>query len=430
MHNVWYEVTEHKRIVRKKVFFKPVPDTKGQDLTISKTFLNTPIEIAGTKFQSICEVCVNRYYCWNEKRANRKKCHNWMATSICKSCTHYPECYKVSKRRCDALSGCHYPGYSGFLLDRDVKLAFDPNHRLADSFDLAIKIGIKNRVLTWLLKKLYFKDMDLYHAWTISKNGGGQRMITAPKRELKSVQRRILDQILSEIPYHDNAFGFIPGRNIVSNARHHLGKNVVVSMDIQDFFPSIKFPRVYGVLRKIGFQKRVAGVITSLCTWEDALPQGAPTSPALSNLVAYRLDQKLSTYAGARSWSYTRYADDLTFSSNEKRAADHLVHVVRKIVQEEGFQVNDKKTKIMRPHKRQWVTGLVANEEPNVIRWKYRQLRAAVHNAATLGLTEAAKRQKLSRSRYKFWVEGNLAFHNMVNPDRIADLVQEWEGVQ
>lgn len=430
MHNLWYEVKGLGRIVKKKAFLRPVPGTKGQELTISKTFLNTPITIGGSKFQSLCEACVNRYYCWSLKKPNPKKCQNWMAIPICKSCTQYPACYKISKNRCDMLSACKYPGYSGFVLSQDVKLTFDSNHMLTDSFDLAMKIGIKNRVLTWLLRRIFFKELDLYHSWEISKNGGGQRVITAPRKELKTVQRRILDQILTEIPYHDSAFGFIPSRNIVMNARRHLNKNVVVSLDIQDFFPSIKFPRVYGVLLKLGFHKRVAGVITALCTWNDALPQGAPTSPALSNLVAYRLDQKLSSYANARRWAYTRYADDLTFSSNEKRAADHLIHVVRKIVQEEGFQINEKKIKVMRAHKRQWVTGLVANEQPNIIRWKYRVLRAAVNNAANLGLTEAAKRQRISRKRYKLWVEGHLAFHRMVNPERVTDLLREWEGVQ
>lgn len=318
-------------------------------------------------------------------------------------------------------------------MDRKVALEFDHNISLKTSFDLGMKIGIKNRVITWLLRKIYANDPDLYKTWTVPKNNGGQRTITAPRPELKTVQKNILNRVFSEIRRHECAYGFITGRNIVHNAFQHSYKKIVVSIDIKDFFPSIRFPRVYGVLKSLEFQDRVAGILTALCTWDGALPQGAPTSPAISNLIAFRMDEKLQTYCYNQNWTYTRYADDLTFSTSRtnqvNRAVDHFISVVRRIVEDEGFEVNEKKIKVMRSHKRQWVTGLVTNEKISVIRWKYRQLRAAVHNAATLGLNEAAKKQSISRSKYKMWVEGNLAFHHMVNPARVSTLSREWEGV-
>ncbi len=431
MHNAWFETPKHGD---KPIFFRPVPGTKGQDLTLSKTYLNTPVVINGKKYPSICELCINRYACWSAKKPNPNKCQNWLASPICQSCTSYNFCYKPSQSQCHSMSTVKYPGFSGFVLDRKLSLVFDNNPWLKDSFDLGMKIGIKNRVITWLLGKIYKKDSDLYETWTVTKKSGGKRVITEPRPELKTVQKHILERIIPEIGNHHCAYGFIPGRNIVQNASRHANQKAVVSIDIKDFFPSIRFPRIYGVLKSLNFHDRVAGVITALCTWNGSLPQGAPTSPALSNLIAFRMDKKLSSYCYNQGWTYTRYADDLTFSTSKdnqvNRPVDHFVSVVRRIVEDEGFEVNEKKIKIMRDHKRQWVTGLVANEKTSVIRWKYRQLRAAVHNAATIGLNEAAKKQGISRGKYVMWVDGNLAFHNMVDPRRIETLSREWEGVK
>lgn len=435
MHNHWYEDKGQK----KKFFFKPSPGSKRRETTVSKAILNTPLQIDGTGYQSICELCVNRFSCWQTKRANPKKCANWMVSSICNRCTHYSRCYKAGQRRCNTHKSSNYHGLSGFILDQPISslnLDYDHNWDLKESFDLAMKIGMKNRVLTWLLRRLFAKDARLYRTWKVPKKKSGERTIMAPTDELKIVQRAILDRILSEITAHKAATGFVQGSNIRDNADCHSLAKVVVSIDLKNFFPSIKFPRVYGVLKKIGFKDRVAGIITALCTWDGALPQGAPTSPALSNIVAYRMDKKLHSFLENNGWGYTRYADDITFSANRpwsKRAdgpIDHIVNVVRRIIAEEGFEVNENKVKIMRRGRRQWITGLVVNERPNVIRWKFRQLRAAIHNADTLGLTEAAKKQGISRVKYKRWVEGNLAFHNMVNRGRIQSMARQWETVQ
>lgn len=432
MHNHWYD----DKGTKKKFFFRPIPGTNKKELTVSKIFLNTPVSIDGTIHQSICELCVNRFSCWQRKHANPNQCANWMVSSICNKCTRYNECYKISKATCESQRVSKYPGFGGFVLDRDLSLDYDKNWDLRDSFDLAMKIGVKNRVITWLLGRLFRNEAALYRSWKIPKKNGGERTITAPQDELKIVQRAILDRVLSEISVHRYAMGFVPNTSIVRNAVFHAKAKVVISIDLKDFFPSIKFPRVYGVLRKVGFRDRVAGIITALCTWDGALPQGAPTSPALSNILAYRMDKKLHSFFANNGWNYTRYADDITFSAHEYNsknatgAIDHMVTVTRKIIAEEGFEVNENKIKIMRKGRRQWVTGLVVNEKPNVIRWKFRQLRAAICNAVKLGLDGAAKKQGISRVKYKRWVDGNLAFHNMVNPGRIRELVGDWRTVK
>lgn len=416
---------------------KDMDELSGQ-IMISKMYLNQPFVINGNKLKSACEICSNRYRCWSVARLNNKKnCLNWQVMSICKNCTHYETCYKVSKRQCSRMArNFTKDGLmpdNGFMLDRSISVPRVENFRINKSFDLAMKIRRKNRVITWLLKRIYKKDPMLYYNWKIPKRSGGTRQITSPCVELKSVQRSILEEVLYDIPMHDCAVGFRPNFSIADNAKAHSGADVVVSLDLKDFFPSITFPRVYGALLAIGFQKKIAGIITAICTHDGALPQGAPTSPMLSNIVAHRLDSKLNTYMGKKGFSYTRYADDITFSHTYKdgtSSVDGIIRVVRRIIEEENFEVNEDKTKIMRKGRRQWVTGLVANEKPNVIRWKYRQIRAAVHNASKYGVPSAAKLADVSSKKFREWVSGNLAFLNMVNPEKAQKLMEKWKGAR
>ena len=408
-------------------------DSYSGELGISKIYFNTPIVIDGTRHRSICEICTNRYVCFSEKKANPNNCQNWLASSICAGCTRYSECYPSKESTCKkrARDFSHASQY-GFILDRSIQVPVTKNEDLENTFDLAMKIGRKNRVITWLLKSLAEKDKSLYHSWEIEKKNGGTRIITAPTGILKWMQKSILERSLYDIPTHPSATGFIPGSSIADNAREHCNSDVVVSIDLENFFPSISFPRVYGVLKAVGFTPRIAGVITSLCTWKGALPQGAPTSPMLSNMVSYRMDQKLKSYFSKRGWKYTRYADDITFSyackKDEKMGpVDGVIQVVRKIVEEEGFKVNEKKTKIMRKGRRQWVTGLVANEKPNILRRQFRMVRAAIHNASTHGLEKAAKKRGISNIKYEQWVSGNIAFFEMVVPKRVKAMKKKWK---
>ncbi len=225
-----------------------------------------------------------------------------------------------------------------------------------------------------------------YRQFTIPKRSGGHRRILAPQKELKSVQRRILRRLLALLVSHPAATGFERGRSIVTNASRHLGRAVVVRMDLRDFFDSTSARRVRRFFRRIGWNRPAARRLGELCTHRGALPQGAPTSPRLANLVNYRLDTRLNNLAAAFGATYTRYADDLVFSFDvDKRTQTRrLINLVKLIVREEGYRVHTRrKLHIRRRHQQQRVTGLVVNDRVNLPRRTRRWLRAVEHHHAT-----------------------------------------------
>lgn len=243
-----------------------------------------------------------------------------------------------------------------------------------------------------------------YTRFEIPKRTGGSRAIWAPRPQLKQAQRWILDNILERLLVHGAAHGFLPGRSIASNAAVHTDSRVLVKMDIADFFPTVSWKRVRGVFRKAGYGEQIATLLALLCTeapreiveddeqtyyiamGDRCLPQGAPTSPALTNALCLKLDRRLTGLAAKLGWRYTRYADDLTFSlpagSKKEPAVSQLLGSVHGIVADEGFQIKAEKTKVIRQGSVQTVTGLVVNEKggPRVNRQLKRQMRAAIHN--------------------------------------------------
>ncbi len=269
---------------------------------------------------------------------------------------------------------------------------------------LAEALGLTISRLRWLA---YHRDAATrihYTRFVVPKRGGGERAIWAPLPALKAAQRWVLQHIAERLPVHGAAHGFLPGRSTLSNAAAHTGARVLVKMDLEDFFPTVTLPRVKGIFRKAGYREQVATLLALLCTESPrevvtlegqtyyvslgprCLPQGAPTSPALTNTLCLRLDRRISGLAARLGWRYTRYADDLTFSlpagHKGKPRLGALLGLVRRIVESEGFRLNPDKTRVHRRGGRQQVTGLVVNGggAPRVPRALRRQLRAAAHN--------------------------------------------------
>jgi len=225
-----------------------------------------------------------------------------------------------------------------------------------------------------------------YDEFNVPKRSGGKRRISAPSDDLKALQRRILRKLLARLKAHPAATGFECGHSIVTNARHHAGQAVVVRMDLEDFFPSIRGGRVREYFRIIGWNRKASALLAVLTTHRGGLPQGAPTSPRLSNLVNRRLDARLSGYADRNGARYSRYADDLTFSFAEDDPAGvrTFIAMARLIVQDEGYRVHRrKKFYVRRRHQQQRVTGLVVNETVQLPRKTRRRLRAIAHHLAT-----------------------------------------------
>lgn len=284
------------------------------------------------------------------------------------------------------------------------------------------------------------RNRNNYVEWTVPKRRGGQRVIASPKPRLKAIQLRILREILDRVPPSDAAHGFVRGRSIVSNAAPHVGKAIVVNFDLVDFFEHVHFPRAMGVFRRLGYSKEVARWLAYLCTHgpliaaadplgRTAAPrhavQGAPTSPAVSNFAVHRLDARLAGLARRFDCTYTRYADDLTFSGDEpfKRSLKRFVPLVRKIVSNEGFRLHDGKMRFLRAGRRQEVTGVVVNRKVNVRRKEYDRLKAIIHNARRAGSLESQNRER--RPHFRAYLLGLASHVAQLNPDRGRRLVRE-----
>lgn len=276
--------------------------------------------------------------------------------------------------------------------------------QLSDVQAFAKAVGLSIPRLRWLA---YHRDVDTgthYHRWLVPKRDGSSRLISAPKPELKAVQRWITREVTEHLPVHGAAHGFLTGRSIVSNAEVHAGARVIVKLDIRGFYPTVTMRRVKGLLRRAGLGEQVATVMALLATESPreavtthgrthyvalgprSLPQGAPTSPSITNALCLRLDCRLSGLARMLGCRYTRYADDLTFSWHDTGSqVGRLLRGASAIVKSEGFEIHAKKTRVMRAGARQKVTGLVVNAAEGrpaarVPRKTQRALRAAIKN--------------------------------------------------
>lgn len=258
-----------------------------------------------------------------------------------------------------------------------------------DLAELARRLGIDAELLR--------RTEPRYREFTIPKRSGGTRRILAPEDTLRDLQRLLLSRVLARLRAHPSATGFERGQSIVTNALHHAGRDIVLRTDIRDFFESTTAKRVEAWFRKIGWNREASAVLTRLCTHKGRLPQGAPTSPRLSNLVNWPLDAALSTAARRHNIAYTRYADDITFSAAaaEREALMKLLGFARHVAGELGYTLHGgKKTRLRRRHERQLVTGLVVNAHPpRLPREIRRRLRAAEHQFRSRGSAALSENQ-------------------------------------
>ena len=278
-----------------------------------------------------------------------------------------------------------------------------------------------------------------YTRFKIPKKTGGERLISAPKPRLKKVQTWILTNILEKVELNDASHGFRKGKSIVSNAGPHVGQDVVINLDLKDFFPSISYPRVKGLFQSFGYGEQVATILALLCTEADIeeveldgktyyvhltdrhLPQGSPASPAISNILCRNLDRKLTMMAEELGFVYTRYADDLTFSASGENLR-HICNILRRteaIVKYEGLTINEEKTRIMRKKSSQMeVTGIVVNSKPNIDRKELKKFRTLLFQIERDGLEGKSwgNSNDLLAS-----IQGYANYVAMVNPEKGAE---------
>lgn len=329
----------------------------------------------------------------------------------------------------------------------DPALADLPLPPLATTADLAEFLSISPEQLVrfadlWSLSALSpdrFGGHYRFHV--LPKARGGARLIEEPKPFLKALQRRVLAGILDHVPPHPAAHGFRRGHSCIGAAAAHAGEAMVLCFDLADFFPAFGFARVYGLFRSLGFPGGVARALTGLCTavtppavltgdpgWSRGplrarhLPQGAPTSPALANLMAFALDRRLAGLARSLDAAYTRYADDLAFSG-DARIAPVLLDTLPGIVAEEGFRLNPGKTRVQPASGRQVVTGLVVNSRVNPPRAELDLLKATLHR---LGDPADPRR---GDAAFLAHLSGRIGWVEQVNPRRGARLRAAFDGL-
>ena len=261
-----------------------------------------------------------------------------------------------------------------------------------------------------LLYRLSKHSDRFYKTYQIRKKSGGLRTIAQPSRTMKAVQSWILRNILDGLRVSNVCKGFEKDVSILENAKPHKDANAVLNIDLEDFFPTVKSAWVCNVFKSVGYGARISGILTSLCTFAGALPQGGPCSPKLANLTSLRLDIRIQGYVGRMGVIFTRYADDLTFSSYSSKQVTRAYRKVKEIIESEGFQVNERKTRVAGLSRARRVTGLVVGDgRVRIGRKRLRVVRSKINHLCLLA-------PDADSSREVNHVRGWLSFVRNVDP--------------
>lgn len=301
--------------------------------------------------------------------------------------------------------------YAERLLNNDLPVIFDANH-------LHIILKMKN------IKQ------DCYQEFIITGKKGKKRTIYAPSRSLKIRQRWILDNILYKIPIVDCCEGFIKNHSIYTNAKKHIGYKQNLNIDIRNFFPSITQDMVVGVFREIGYSTDVAIFFAVICCHDGRLPQGAPTSPYLANIVCRNMDMRLMEFADNHSIVYTRYADDMTFSGDCE--IDEIYEKIEKIIRENGFSVNTGKTRIYKGNKRKVVTGIIVKENGLSVPRNYkRKLKQEIYYCKKFGVANHLENTKSEKKvNFREYLYGKAFYIKMIEPRTGQKFLDELNEIQ
>ncbi|MCB1681463.1 MAG: RNA-directed DNA polymerase [Alphaproteobacteria bacterium] len=361
---------------------------------------------------------------------------------------HFEKCFMASEGQAEWLRMGVEPAQ---MNPPKGDLATLPLPALATSRDVCEWLEIDQPALEWFAdtrkRQPHVRDERLLHYTYLWKRRRGKspRLIESPKGKLKKFQRKILSEILNKIPPHEAAHGFARNRSIITHALLHTEKECVASFDLKDFFHAVPPARIASLFRALGYPHEVSRILSGLCLHApDAhylgspltnlpfpvqkkilsphLPQGAPTSPALANLCAFRLDVRLQSLAQSMDLTYSRYADDLTFSGGKdlKKQFSYLRGTLSEIAAQQGFKLNPEKTRLMTQAQRQVVTGVVVNKRPNISRAEYDRLKATLYQCAEGEEKDALLKQSL---------RGKVEFVRTLNPQRGEKLLRLWEKI-
>lgn len=333
--------------------------------------------------------------------------------------------------------------YISTLDDADLPVIFD-------SYHLADLLGISYDEL----KLIANRRSGYYKYYCIKKRTSGFRRIMAPYSNLKKIQRWILTEILEKVPLSPSATGFRKGYSIVTNAKTHENQKYIEKFDLRNFFESISMPRVYGFFHSLGYGKQVSYDLALICTtvlnenklaqFDDDniadlfdelknygngfLVQGAPSSPSLANHIAYKLDSRLKNYADKHGINYSRYADDITFSSNDKNLLPNF-SLIRRIVEEEGFQLNGRKTGMFSAKQRQDVTGLLINDHVHISSKFKREVQRHLYFCKKFGARDHFDNCAKDKTNADMWLLGKIRFIYQVEPEVGKQMLKEFDEI-
>ena len=289
---------------------------------------------------------------------------------------------------------------------------------VANEFLLSLNLVDRNLSDKEKIRRLYILSNNIEHyykKYEIPKRNGGKRVIYEPNYDLKRIQKNILNNVLSGFNVSKYAMAYVEGRSVKDNVLPHVNKKVILKLDIKDFFNSISFMDIYNkVFLEEYFPKQVRTVLTYLCTYNEFLPQGAPTSAYISNLIMRDFDEEIGSFCENNNISYTRYSDDMTFSGDFD--VKKVIYKVKDELKKMGMQLNYDKIHVIYDNMSQQVTGITVNEKPQVLKTKRRKIRQEVYYIKKYGLKSHLKRLNVKDEfSYLRSLLGKINFVLMIN---------------
>lgn len=294
--------------------------------------------------------------------------------------------------------------YAELLFQNNVPVIYN-------TANLSALVGYHQRYL----KRAITYTPYYYRNFQILKKNGKHRNISEPLPSLKEIQNWILKEILYNVKISAFAKAYKPNISLMENLKFHKNQSKVMTLDIKDFFSSIKLQEVEKIFYDLGYSRLVSNLLAKLCCLQDSLPQGAPTSPCLSNIFFFSADELISKYCIKNKIRYTRYADDLTFSGNfdEKKLAEFVIDIITNL----NLEINVKKSKVMPLGTRQTVTGIVVNEKVQVDFKKRNEIRQAMHYIKKFGLENHMSFKRIAKANYLEHLIGKINFILQINPN-------------
>jgi len=321
--------------------------------------------------------------------------------------THLIDQWKnyFAQKGVEEQQAAEYLTYLTPLIEKGLPVIFDFNH-------LCLLLGKKPGYVASVVNS----SISHYRTFEIRKRSGGTRTISAPYPALLQCQQWIHRHILSQTKIHSAAHGFTSRKSILTNATEHINKEQFLKIDIKDFFPSITINQVINVFKSLGYTRKVSFYLASICCQNKSLPQGAPTSPMLSNIIAAGMDNRLTRFAQKFDLTYTRYADDLAFSG-KSIPAKHIQYIAA-IIQSCKFQLNPSKTRLQQKKNKRILTGIsIAEEQIKLPREYKRKLKMEIHCIRKYGIALHIRNQRIKNPNHLATVIGRIQFWLSVEPD-------------